>query len=60
MEKMCAAYHSPAQQQLLMESYEELKHIICKKGNTAVIKREKSPTDNSGPTEYVWIFKKST
>ena len=70
MEKTRAAYVSPAEQQLLMESYEEVKHIIyyiyyiiyyiyyiiCKRGITAVVIRQrKSPTDNSGPTECVRI-----
>jgi len=47
MDKTRAACFSPNEQQLLMETYEEvkhiMKHIICKKANTdAVIKqREK-------------------
>ena len=35
MDKTRAAYFSPTEQQLLMETYEEVKHKICKKGNTA-------------------------
>ncbi len=37
MDKTRAAYFSPNEQQLLMETYEEVKHIICKKGNTAAV-----------------------
>ena len=32
-----ATYFSPAEQGVLMEAYEEVKHIIKKKGNTATI-----------------------
>ncbi|KAM8829050.1 uncharacterized protein AB9W97_004681 isoform 2-T2 [Spinachia spinachia] len=44
MEKTRAAYFSPAEQQLIMETYEEVKHLICKKGNTAAVikQREKA------------------
>ena len=41
MEKTRAAYFSPAEQQLLMTIYEEVKHIIYKKGNTAAVIKQR-------------------
>ncbi|XP_046881830.1 uncharacterized protein LOC124471381 isoform X2 [Hypomesus transpacificus] len=41
MEKTRVAYFSPAEQQLLMTIYEEVKHIICKKGNTAAVIKQR-------------------
>ncbi|KAM9500933.1 uncharacterized protein Hap1MRO34_006915 isoform 1-T1 [Clarias gariepinus] len=41
MDKTRAAYFSPNEQQLLMETYEEVKHIICKKGNTAAVIKQR-------------------
>ena len=36
MEKTQESYFSPSEQHLSMEAYEEVKHIICKKGNKAL------------------------
>ncbi|CAJ1081765.1 uncharacterized protein LOC128515993 isoform X3 [Xyrichtys novacula] len=36
-----ATYFTPAEQQLLMELYEEVKPLICKKGNTSTIIKER-------------------
>ena len=41
MEKMRAAYFSPAEQQLIMEIYEEVKDVIGKKGNTAAVNKQR-------------------
>ncbi len=41
MDKTHAAHFSPNEQQLLMETYEEVKHIICKKGNTAAVIKQR-------------------
>ena len=41
MEKTRAAYFSPSEQQLIMEIYEEVKHIRSKKGNTAAVIKQR-------------------
>lgn len=41
MYKARAAHFSPIEQQLLMKTYEEVKHIICKEGNTVTIIKER-------------------
>ena len=41
MENSRASYFTATEQQLLMEFYEEVKHIIRKKGNTSTIVKER-------------------
>jgi len=41
MDKLRAPYFTANEQHLLMETFEELKHIILKKGNTAAIIKER-------------------
>lgn len=41
MEKTRAQYFTPAEQSLLMQCYEEVKHVLTKKGNTAAVKKQR-------------------